>query len=43
MKSVSPSGMPPFTPAQALFFAHPAHPGYRALIGTDVPFFGAPS
>ncbi|MCY3821255.1 MAG: hypothetical protein OXH52_18200, partial [Gammaproteobacteria bacterium] len=41
MKSVGPSGVPSFTPAQALFFAHPAHPGCCALIGTDVPFYGA--
>ena len=43
MKSDSPSGVPSFTPAQALFFAHPAHPGCCALIGTAVPFYGAPS
>ena len=50
MKSVT-LRVPCFTPAQALFFAHPAHPGLthptrpgcRALIGTNVPFYGAPS
>ncbi|MDE0225051.1 MAG: hypothetical protein OXP28_07950 [Gammaproteobacteria bacterium] len=43
MKSVSPSGEPSFTPAQARFLAHPARPGCCALIGTNVPFDGAPS
>ena len=47
MKSVT-LRVPCFTPAQALFFAHPglAHPtrpGCCALIGTDVPLYGAPS
>ncbi|MDE0224469.1 MAG: hypothetical protein OXP28_04960 [Gammaproteobacteria bacterium] len=43
MKSVSPSGVPSLIPAQALFVAHPARPGCYALIGTDVPFYGASS
>ena len=34
MKSVSPSGVPSFTPAQA-------HLRFCALIGTSVPFYGA--
>ncbi|MDE0226620.1 MAG: hypothetical protein OXP28_16035 [Gammaproteobacteria bacterium] len=41
MKSVSPSGVPPFTPAQAHRCAHPADPASCALIGTYVPFYSA--
>ena len=41
MKSVNPSGMPSFTHAQALYLTHPARPGFYALIGTCVPFYGA--
>ena len=43
MKSAGPSGTPSLIPAQARSLTHPARPGCCALIGTGVPFYGAPS